>query len=50
MDHHVVVRGGQGVGLVAKRRDKGHRFDPQRKELIFSLNYSSDLKMKISLH
>ena len=26
VDHHVVVRGGEGVGLVAKRRDKGHPF------------------------
>lgn len=31
MDHHVVVRGGEGMGLVAKRRDKGHLVGSSKK-------------------
>lgn len=51
MGHLVVVRGGRrGWEWYPHKGTEGIRFDPQREELIFSLNYSSDLKIKTSFH
>ena len=46
MGHHVVVRGGGGVGVLPKQRDNRHRFPSSKKGVHILLKQVLRLKNK----